>query len=170
MTEQKKRWRDMTTEEKIKQREDELKALKAQARRDNRKARDHRMYRVAGEVENLIHERIGKDIFPGGINGGQYDKELLKEKELKKQLLDYMKQIVGDTTKPVSEHRLTEKEQLYITLGKLIEQQTEIKITRNVNQNDIYKAACELSRKIGPQNKNFPLLNWDWQHKGEQKK
>lgn len=163
MTEQngKKRWRDMTTEEKIKQREDELKALKMQARKENRKARDHRMYCVAGEFENLIHERIGKDVFPGGVNGGQYDKELLTEAQLKEQLMNYMKQIIGNDNSQ-SGQGLTEKERLYIELGKLIEQQTEIKITSNVSQNDIYRAACTLSRKIGPQNKNFPLFDWDW--------
>lgn len=97
MTEQngKKRWRDMSTSEKIALRKAELKELQQQERKENRKNRDHRLYFVAGTLENLLHERLDKNLFLGGKTGGQYDKELITENELKEQLIKYAKQIAG---------------------------------------------------------------------------
>lgn len=103
MTEQngKKRWRDMSTSEKIALRKAELKELQQQERRENRKARDHRLYFVAGTLENLLHEQLDKNLFLGGKTGGQYDKELITENELKEQLIKYANQLSGDESKPI---------------------------------------------------------------------
>lgn len=101
MTEQheKKRWRDMTTSEKIEQRKKELKELQQQERKENRKARDHRLYFVAATLENLLHEKVDKKLFLGGKNGDQFDKQLISENELKQQLIKYANQLAGDESR-----------------------------------------------------------------------
>lgn len=145
MTEEpkKKRWRDMTTEEKIKQREDELKALKLQARKENRKARDHRLYFLAGTLENLLHEKVDKNLFLGGKNGGEYDKQLISEDELKKQLIKYSEQIADTQDKQENDQveRMTEQQfhviQNQAKMFQLLCKLMNTKITKDTAPNDL---------------------------------
>ena len=145
MTDQngKKRWRDMTTSEKIEQRKKELKELQQQERRENRKARDHRLYFVAGALENLLHERVDKNLFLGGKNGDQFDKQLIREDELKQQLLKYANQLADKQDERGNDQleRMTEQEfqdmRNQAKMFQLLCLLMNTKITKNTAPNDL---------------------------------
>lgn len=169
MTEEtkKKRWRDMTTAEKIAMRKAELKELQQLERKENRKNRDHRLYFVAGTLENLLHEQLDKNLFLGGKNGDQFDKQLISEDELKQQLIKYANQLASkpdeqgnNQLKGLTEqqfHDMKNKAMMFQLLCTLV----QTKITKNTSPRDL---AQRLNRL------NVRTLEEAWQQHQKQQK